>query len=297
MMSYNSISIIIPAFNEEQAIGGVVDGLRKELGECEILVIDDGSSDKTAEVAGQHACTIIKHDVNRGYGASWKTGLLKAKGDIVVFCDGDGQFQPGDVHAAVDHFIENDADMTSGFRGQDSHRPWLRRPGKRLLLWVAELLQGRSIPDLNCGLRVVRRRILRRYMHILPNGFSASSTSLMIFFHRGYKVNFHPVSVKKRLGKSSVSIFSDGFGTLLLLVRLIALFNPLRVFLPISGIFVLFAILYSIYEIVVRGLGVPVLGATLFSGGLLIFLVGIVCDQISSMRLEQFELARLGDRS
>lgn len=290
-----AVSIIVPAYNEEEAIANVLIGLLDEFPEHDILVIDDGSTDCTAEIVLNFPCRLIRHEINRGYGASWKTGLLKAKGDIVVFCDGDGQFNPKDVRKVVDKLIETDADMISGARQTASHTQFVRKPGKLILQWVAEILQGRKIPDLNCGLRAVRPRVLRRYMHILPNGFSASSTSLMIFLNRGYKVMFIPIKVTKRLGSSSVNIISDGFGTLLLLIRLIALFNPLRIFLPISGLIMGSAILYSVYEIIVRGLGMPVLGATLLTGGLLVFLVGIVCDQISSMRIEQFEVARLED--
>lgn len=289
------ISIIVPAYNEEAVISDVVMNLSQAYPTAEIIVVNDGSHDKTKDIVSALDCVFIDHKINRGYGASWKSGLRKATGDVVVFYDGDGQFEIHDVKRCVDVFQATDADMVSGSRGSGSDRSLTRVPGKWILKQVSQILHGQKIPDLNCGLRVVRRSVLLRYMHLLPNGFSASTTSLMIFLNRGYVVQYCEIKTKARLGTSSVNMISDGFGTVLLLIRMIALFNPLRVFGPVSLALILFSFVYSILEVITKGLGIPVLGATLFTGGMLTFMVGIVCDQISFMRLEQFETARLED--
>jgi glycosyltransferase involved in cell wall biosynthesis len=283
------VTIVIPAYNEEVAIEGVVTQLARHYPEFEILVVDDGSQDKTGEIAGGLPCRTVRHEVNRGYGATWKTGCREAAGDIIMFVDGDGQFDDDDVRRAIDTLVESKADMVSGARQRASHTPILRRPGKFLLAQLAAILVGQKIPDLNCGLRVVRRDMLIRYLHLLPDGFSASTTSLLLFLKRRYKVVFFPIVTKKRLGKSSVKALRDGFGTIMLMVSLIALFNPLRIFLPVSALLFVTSFVYSAYEAFAKGLGVPVLGAVLFIGGMLSFLMGVMCDQISAIRLERFE--------
>ena len=239
-----------------------------------------------AEGAG---CRLIRHKVNKGYGASWKTGVLQARGDTVVFFDGDGQFEVGDVGRVVERLQSEDADIVFAVRRHGSQEPWLRRPGKAVLFAVANFLARRRIKDLNCGLRAVKRKILLRYLHLLPDGFSASTTSTLIFIKRGYQTSEVEITTRKRLGKSSVRIIKDGLNTMLLIIRIIALFDPLRIFVPVSLAVMAAATLYSLYEALHRGLGIPVLGATLFTGGLLIFFMGIVCDQISAVRLERFE--------
>jgi len=287
-----NVSVVIPAFNEADVIGGVVSELKEKYPEYEILLIDDGSEDSTAEIASSKGAKVIQHAVNQGYGSSWKSGVTHAKEDVLVFFDGDGQMQVDDIARLIDEMRNSGADMVSGARSSGQGSPFLRRPGKVLLRWLGQFMINKPIQDLNCGLRAIKKDILKKYVHLLPNGFSASTTSLMVFMQRGYLVRFIPINVIKRSGsKSTVKFFSDGFGTILLMIRLIALFNPLRFFLPVSMCMLVIAIAYSLFEVVSKGLGVPVLGAVSFIGGLQIFTVGIVCDQVSALRLERFESA------
>lgn len=285
----SGVTVVVPAFNEEEIIGEVVAELIQRYPEYEILVVNDGSSDRTAELVENLPCRLINHKVNSGYGSVWKTGCRHASGDVVVYFDGDGQFDPDDIEKVLDRFAETNADMVSGVRVKGTHTDFRRQPGKLVLREVANFLAKRKIPDLNCGLRAFNRTLLSRYLHLLPDSFSASSTSMLVFLKQGHKVEFQPLVVKKRAGTSSVNILRDGFSTLLLIVRIIALFDPLRIFLPISLVLIVVSILYSGYEIIRLSLGIPVLGAVLFIGGVLCFLLGILSDQISALRLERLE--------
>ncbi len=280
---------MVPAFNEEAAIAAVTQSLASAYPDYEIIVVDDGSGDQTAARVDQSRCRLIRHQVNRGYGASWKTGVRAAKGEIVVFFDGDGQFDPVDVGRAVDKLQADDCDIVFAVRRQGAGEPLSRRPGKAILFAVANFLARQKIRDLNCGLRAVKREVLLRYLHLLPDGFSASTTSTLVFIKRGYKIGEIEITTRKRLGSSSVRMVRDGMNTVLLILRIIALFDPLRIFMPVSVILMGLATIYSVYQAFALGLGVPVLGAVVFIGGMTIFFMGILCDQISAVRLERFE--------
>ena len=284
-MHNNLVSIIIPAFNEAAGIKNVVLTLAKLYPKYEILVIDDGSTDKTADIARELPCRVISHKKNKGYGASWKTGIQEAKNEIIVFFDGDSQFDPHDVKRLLEAFHDDEADMVSGSRSKTSHVPFERRPLKKILKWFVQILIGQSIEDLNCGLRCLRRSSLAQYAHLLPDGFSASTTSLVTFLYLKKVVTFIPIHTSKRVGKSSVKVIYDGMGTVMLIIRLVALFNPLKIFLPLSIFFLVSSTSYSLYEAFLNKMGIPILGAMVFILGILTFFFGILCDQIAALRL------------
>jgi glycosyltransferase involved in cell wall biosynthesis len=285
----SDVSIIIPAYNEAAVIGEVVQSLHAAYPQFEIIVVNDGSTDATAEVLTSAPCRVITHNPNRGYGASWKTGCRAATTETIVFYDGDGQFDVADVGRLLDLHRSSGAQMTSGARQSGSHTPMLRMPGKAILKMVARHLSKSDIPDLNCGLRAFDRKLLRGHLSILPDGFSASTTSMLAFLKRRYKVSFLPIVTKAREGKSSVKIMRDGVAALLLIIRMITLFDPLNVFLPVATAFMGLGVLYSAFEAITSGLGVPVFGATLFLTGVLLFFLGILCDQVSATRLYNIE--------
>ena len=286
----NAISIVIPAFNEEQSISEVIHSLLSLYPEFEIIAVEDGSSDGTLKILETIPnIRIIRHKVNSGYGATWKSGIRAASGNIIVFYDGDGQFYPEDVGKAVSHLIENNLDLVIGSRSSMSGSPLVRRPGKWLLGKLANFLVKSNIDDLNCGLRAVRKDIIIKYIHLFPDGFSASTTSTLVFFKRHYSIGFIPIKIKDRVGESSVSFFKDGFGTIMLMARLISLFDPLRIFLPVSLILLIVSVVYSALNAFALGKGVPVLGGVLFLTSLLAFLMGLLSDQISALRLERYE--------
>jgi len=282
------VSIIIPAFNEAGAIGPVIERLRTRLPEVELLVVDDGSSDATAAIAEAAGAKVISHSRNRGYGGALRTGTLQATREYVLFCDSDGQHSAEDVSRIIE--AGDGCDMVVGARTQASHVPLSRRPGKFVLRRFADYLAGEKIPDMNSGLRMIRRDVLLKYLHLMPAGFSFSTTSTFAMLKTNRKIKWIPITVVERVGKSTVSQLKHGPQTLLLLVRLTVLFEPLKVFLRIAaGLFVL-DILSFIVDLFTSGrLNVGDTTVLLGVAALLVFLFGLLCDQVAAMRREIHE--------
>ncbi len=278
-----SVTIIIPAFNESAAIEGVINRLKELYPAYEIIVVDDGSTDRTGESAEQAGATVIRHSWNRGYGAALRTGLQKASGRIVCTFDGDGQHVPEDLAKLLERIHE--ADMVVGVRSKDSHRPLCRRPGKLILSFFADFLTGTRIPDVNSGLRVFRRDVLLKYLHLMPEGFSFSTTATFAFLKGGHRIAWVPVTTRRRLGKSSVSQLRHGFETLLLMLRLTALFDPLKVFLPVSVAFMLVAVGFFIANLL-AGRTVPRTSIIMSVSSVTIFMMGLIMDQVAAIRRE-----------
>jgi glycosyltransferase involved in cell wall biosynthesis len=283
------ISVIVPAFNEGMSLGGVLEDLKKILPDCSLIVVDDGSTDDTYAKASGFDCTVIRHPTNRGYGASWKSGMSAVNTPYVGFFDADGQMRSQDLVTAYRKCRLGDCDLVSGKRDRSSHAPFIRRPGKVILHKLANYIAKQPLPDPNCGLRIFKTDVLRRYLPLLPDGYSASLTSLLLFIHRGYTFAFVDIVVARRVGSSSARQIRDGSATLITMVRIIALFDPLRIFLPSAIFLIVVGGGYSLYEALAYRLGVPILGALLVLVGFVCFLLGIICDQISAMRIERFE--------
>lgn len=284
-MSGKRFSIIIPCYNEEKAIGNVLKELTSLPEEPEIIVINDGSNDRSSEIIQLYKVKVITHPYRKGYGASLKSGIVSASSPTLIFFDGDGQHPSSDIArfiAELDHY-----DFVIGSRTSSETSPVLRRPGKMILKWVAQILTGRKISDLNCGFRAVKKNIIQKYLHLLPQGFSFSTTMTLIGFSRGYNVTFLPVATTKRIGKSTVSM-KDGINTLLLIMRFITLFNPLKIFFPVSSILFLIGISWSI-PYLLTGKGLTVASLFLLFTSITVFFFGILADQISQLRLEKYE--------
>jgi glycosyltransferase involved in cell wall biosynthesis len=278
----STTSVVIPAYNEAVAIGEVIKAVRA-IDSYEILVVDDGSTDGTAKVAEAHGVRVIRLRHNRGYGAALKAGIRAAKQDIIVTLDADGQHDPTDIPRLLETLAE--CDLATGARTRDSHTSWLRRPGKFVLGQAANYLAGMRLPDLNCGLRAFKRDVAMRYFHILPNGFSFSTTLLLAMLKGGYEVTFVPVVTHERIGKSEVKQVRDGMATLLLIIRTIALFDPLKVFLPVSLAQFLLALGYVLLTMIIyQVLNIPSGAILLFVSSILTFMFGILADQISALR-------------
>lgn len=278
-------TIVIPAYNESKILQDVLRTLGKPRGCREIIVVDDGSTDNTAEILKGENVRVISHPYNKGYGAALKTGVINAKTKIVAFYDADGQHNPRDLENLIRNF-EN-YDMLVGKRGKDSHQDWMRKPGKWLLSKISNFLTGRKIPDLNSGLRVIKRDILLNLLHLMPDGFSFSTTSTVAFINLGFNVGYKPIKVKKRVGKSTVKPLKHGSDTVMLIIRLILLFNPLKIFIPSSlFLFVVGTIYEILYGILWRPAGARLIPGALFIllTAIIIFFLGLVVDQISALR-------------
>ena len=278
------ISIVIPALNESEAIESVVKGIVDNFPDVEVIVVNDGSTDNTAELAENAGAKVISHQHRRGYGASLRTGTEKAKGEYVLFCDGDGQHRLEDIASLIDEC--GNYDMVVGKRGADSHAPIIRRPGKFILKHFANYLAGEKIPDLNSGLRIFKREILLKYMHLMPTGFSFSTTSTFAIMKSGHPFKYIPITVKKRVGVSTVKQWRHGPQTLMLMLRLTVLFEPLKVFLTIAGGLFLLDIVSLVIDLTIGSKGIGDTTVLLAISSLLVFMFGLLCDQVSAMRRE-----------
>lgn len=282
-----TVTVIIPAYNEAARIAGVLDELRHECGGfvTTIIVVDDGSTDGTANVAREHGADVIQHPANLGYGASLKSGLRQARTVYVATLDGDGQHRASDLRRLWD--ARGDAAMIVGARQKLIHSPLWRMPGKWMLGALASYLVRRPIPDLNSGLRLLTRDVVLSYLHLCPRGFSMSTTLTMALLSRGWPVTFVPIEVRPRTGRSTVTV-ATGLETMVLLLRIVCLFNPLRLFAPASVVMAAAGILWGIpYALAGRGVSVGAMLAIVTAT--LLFSLGLICDQISQLRLERHE--------
>jgi len=283
-----ALSLIIPTYNEEQTVGGVVrdafrvvEGLQ---GPGEIIVVNDGSLDQTSsilqELKGElENMIVINHEKNRGYGAAIKAGLRRAEHEIIAITDADGTYPSEsipDLFAAMD-----EADMAVGARSSQAPREsFFRRPAKWALTKLAVYLAGTRIPDLNSGLRVMRRSVVNRFMNILPDGFSFTTTITLAMLTNNYRVKFIPISYRARKGKSKIRPFQDTMNFIQMIVRTVMYFNPLKVFIPISVFFLLAAlavlILTALFAERIMDVTVGLLAAT----GVQTLLIGMLADLI-----------------
>jgi glycosyltransferase involved in cell wall biosynthesis len=284
------ITVVIPAFNEERTLGetlALVANLVPEI-VADVIVVSDGSTDRTAAIAAEAGVQVIVHANNRGYGAALKSAIHAATGEFVLTMDADGQHHIDDVLALCNAVsVGGAAECVIGNRIRLVHSPLWRMPGKWLLKSLAQFLVGRKIPDLNSGLRIIRRDVALRYVRICPQGFSFSTTITMALMSRGYDVRFMPIEVSPRVGKSTVTVHT-GFQTILLVIRLATLFNPLRVFLPASTLSLLLGVGWGI-PYLLHGQGVTVASLLAIFTGILLFALGLICDQVAQLRLERYE--------
>jgi glycosyltransferase involved in cell wall biosynthesis len=276
-------SVVIPAFNEAASIGTVVRELSAAAPWLEILVIDDGSADDTGAQASAAGARVIRHPYNKGNGAAVKTGIRDARGAFVLIADGDGQHRPADAARLVSQL---DAyDLVVGARSGRTQAGLARRLGNAALNGIAGYLAQQRIPDLTSGFRAARRECLVEFLHLLPNGFSTPTTTTLAFMKAGYSVRFEPVDAARRQGASNIRLGSDGVQFLLILLKVITIFSPLRIFLPVSAASFLVGAAYAAWTIATQS-HVTNSSVLLILLSVVIFLVGLVSEQISSLRFE-----------
>lgn len=281
MADPSAVSIVIPALDEEDAIGEVVGQLRAAAPWREIIVVDDGSADATSARAAAAGACVIRHPYNKGNGAAVKTGIRHAHGEFVLIVDADGQHQPADAARLAARLGEYD--LVVGARAAATQATAARRRGNEVLNAFASYLTGRSIPDLTSGFRGARREHLHEFLHLLPNGFSTPTTTTLAFIKAGYNVAFEPVAARQRVGQSKIRLTRDGASFFLILLKVITLFSPLRVFVPISTLSFAVGALYGIGNFALTG-RIPNGAVILILFAALVFLVGLVSEQIASLR-------------
>jgi glycosyltransferase involved in cell wall biosynthesis len=276
-------SVVVPAFNEEGAIGPLIAELLTVARWREVLVVDDGSADDTAQQARAAGARVISHPYNKGNGAAVKTGIREASGACILIIDADGQHRPADAARLTAHLEAYD--LVVGARSPGSQASWTRRAGNALLNAIAGYLAGRPIPDLTSGFRAAKRACLLDFLHLLPNGFSTPTTTTLAFMKAGYSVRFEPIEAARRRGTSKIKLGSDGVTFLLILLRIITIFSPLRIFLPVSATAFMAGAAYAVWTIATQS-HVTNSSVLLILLSVVIFLIGLVSEQISSLRFE-----------
>lgn len=282
---YRDLSIVIPAYNEQAGLGPTLDKLLPAFPGAEVIVVDDHSADATSEVARKYPVRVLRHAYNCGQGAALKTGMRNATREWVAWYDADDEHRPQDLAKLADRVGAGDLVAAIGQR-QNGSATWSRHAGKWLIRLIGRGLKIKAGSDLNCGLRVFRRNVIAPYLSLIPDRFSASLVTTLIMIERRYPISFEPVHTNPRIGHSTVRI-KDGFDAILVLIRSVLLFAPMRFFLPIGGWLVGLGSLYSLVLALALGHGFPVAGMLTIVVGLLVVMLGLIADQISQLRLGQ----------
>ncbi len=282
-----SLSIILPAKNEAANLPPVLAELTALYPTAEILVVDDGSTDRTGEVSRARGARVVRHPYSMGNGAAVKTGARHAKGDLLVFMDADGQHAPVDIARLLTKLDEG-YEMVVGARQADTHASSGRRLANGLYNRLASLMAGYRIEDLTSGFRAVRARHFRKFLYLLPNGFSYPTTSTMAFFRAGFPVAYIPICAGQRGGKSHIRLLRDGARFFIIILKIGALFSPMRFFLPLSLVFFLIAMGYYGYTFATQHRFTN-MSAMLFMYSLSLFLIGLVSEQVSALHYKGVE--------
>ncbi len=282
-----ALSIILPAKNEAANLPPVLVQLAARFPAAEILVVDDGSTDATAHIARKQGARVISHPYSMGNGAAIKTGARHATGDVLVFMDADGQHDPADIDRLLAKFDEG-YEMVVGARQADTHASLGRRLANHGYNRLASWMTGYGIEDLTSGFRAVRARHFRKFLYLLPNGFSYPTTSTMAFFRSGFPVAYVPIRAGRRGGKSHISVLRDGSRFVLIILKVGALFSPMRFFLPLSLVFLLLGVGYYGYTYFTMGRFTN-MSAVLLIYSLSLFLIGLVSEQISALHYKGVE--------
>lgn len=281
------VTVIIPAFNEAATIANLVSRILEKYPEFEVLVVDDGSSDLTAECAREAGATVFSHPYNIGNGAAVKTGIRNASGAVLVFMDGDGQHQPDAIDDLLVHVGEYD--MVVGSRTIGDQASIGRALGNKVYNWLASYVAKFKIEDLTSGFRAVKSEIARSLLYLFPNTYSYPTTITLGVLRGGRSVKYVPIRVKPRKsGSSQIQLLRDGIRFFMIILRICTLFSPLRVFLPVSlGVFSL-GLSYYAYTFFAWGRFTN-MSALLFTTSVLIFMMGLISDQICQMRFDRSE--------
>lgn len=280
-----NVSIVLPAKNESAAIGQTLAQIQQLQLAHEIIVVNDGSTDQTKQVAETAGAKVVTHPYSKGNGAAIKTGARTATGDIIVFMDADGQHDPNDIPKLLEK-INQGYDLVVGARQKGSQASVGRGVANALYNNLATYMTEQKVEDLTSGFRAVRADKFREFIYLLPNGFSYPTTSTMAFFRAGYSVTYVPIHAAKRIGKSHIQPLKDGVRFFLIIFKIATLFSPLKMFLPIAVILFMMATGwygYTLYEYK----RFTNMSALLYTGSIMIFLMGLISEQITALMYKE----------
>ena len=284
-----SFSIVLPAKNEAANLNKLLPQIKQALphSNYEIIVVNDGSDDETCVILDDHDVDVVSHPYSLGNGAAIKTGARTAKGDILVFMDADGQHNPDDIPRLLAK-IDEGYDMVVGARQADTHASLGRRIANNFYNRLASMMTGYKIEDLTSGFRAVSANKFRKFLYLLPNGFSYPTTSTMAFFRSGFPVAYIPIQAKQREGRSHIKLLKDGLRFFIIILKIGALFSPMRLFLPVSAGLFCIGLTYYSYTFMTAGRFTN-MSALLFIFSLFTFLIGILAEQVSSLHYKGVE--------
>ena len=283
MADPSDVSVVIPAYNEAQSSAAVVSAMAAAARWREIIVVDDGSEDETGARAQDAGACVVRHPYNKGNGAAVKSGIRRSSGDFVLILDGDGQHRAADAQRLVARLGE--FDLVIGARSASTQATPARRLGNAALNRFAGYLTDRHIPDLTSGFRAARREHLLEFLHLLPNGFSTPTTTTLAFIKGGYNVAFEPTEASAREGDSKIRLARDGTRFVMIILKIVTLFSPLRVFLPVALLSFIVGVGYAIWTIATQS-HVTNSSVLLIVLAVMVFLIGLVSEQISALRFE-----------
>jgi glycosyltransferase involved in cell wall biosynthesis len=285
------ISIILPAYNEAESIAAVIakiqGAIQSSVESYQILVIDDGSNDETAAQAQGAGATVIRHPYNIGNGAAIKTGIRHARGEILVMLDADGQHPPEDIPRMIEKI--GPYDMVVGARDNASDTDTHRDIANTIYNWLASYVSGRKIEDLTSGFRAIKANVARGFVYLLPNQFSYPTTITLATIRSGRSLTYVPIQGRRRKGKSKIRLFRDGILFLLIIVRIATFYAPLKVFIPVSLMMFLTGFGYGLFKVIVLHLPYGPTSAMLMTVSIVIFMVGLVSEQVAQLRFDRSE--------
>ncbi len=287
MISKNDyLSIIIPAYDEEKVIGQVVNQIISVINnldiEYEILVVDDGSGDGTVNAARDAGARVIQHPENIGNGAAIKTGIRNARGNVIVMLDSDGQHPPEDIPRLLEKL--GPYDMVVGARTKTSDTDFRRDFGNKVYNALATYVCGRKIEDLTSGFRAIKTDVAKKFIYLLPNKFSYPTTITLAVLRSGRSLAYIPIEGKRRIGKSKIKLVRDGMRFLMIILRVSTYYSPLKIFIPVSIFMFLTGFGYGLFKVIFLNTSYGPTSAMLMTISVVIFMVGLVSEQVSQLR-------------
>ncbi|MFA7123836.1 MAG: glycosyltransferase family 2 protein [Candidatus Delongbacteria bacterium] len=291
-MISKSVSLVLPAYNEQNAVASslkkIISFMKDNFNDYEIIVVNDASTDGTeAEVLKFPEVKLVSHPYNKGNGSAVRTGIRNARKEFVVMMDADGQHDIADITKIVD--LLGVYDCVVGARTETSEGSFHRNLANVFYNRLASYVTNVRIEDLTSGYRGFKTSVIKKFLYMFPNGFSYPTTSTLAIIKAGYNLKYCPIHARKRIGKSKIRIFRDGFRFLLIIIKIAMLFSPLKVFLPVSLIFVLGGLSHMFYKIILLGARYTQFSIFLISVGVIIFLIGLLSEQISTLRYDKVE--------